>query len=211
MKIKAILFDMDGVLIEAKNWHFEAMNKSLSLFGMEISRYDHLVTYDGLPTQTKLEMLSAESGLPKKLHEFINDMKQIYTLEMVHALCKPRFHHEYALSKLRKDGYRITVCSNSVINTIEVMMEKASLMKYLEFFLSAQNVPLPKPAPDIYLEAMSRLGLKPDECMVIEDNEKGIRAAQESGAWVMQVDEVDEVNYQNIMMHIRKFEGGFND
>ena len=57
MEIKAIIFDMDGVLIEAKDWHYEALNRALSLFGMEISRYDHLVTYDGLPTTKKLEML----------------------------------------------------------------------------------------------------------------------------------------------------------
>lgn len=50
-KIKAILFDMDGVLVDAKDWHYEALNQALSLFGMEISRYDHLVTYDGLPTK----------------------------------------------------------------------------------------------------------------------------------------------------------------
>ena len=75
-KIKAVIFDMDGVLIEAKNWHYEALNKALGLFGMEISRYDHLVTYDGLPTKRKLEMLTAERGLPIGLHDFINEMKQ---------------------------------------------------------------------------------------------------------------------------------------
>lgn len=98
-KIKAIIFDMDGVLIEAKDWHYEALNGALELFGMSISRYDHLVTYDGLPTKKKLEMLSLERGLPKGLHKFINDMKQQYTMEIVHAKCKPVFHHQYALSK----------------------------------------------------------------------------------------------------------------
>ena len=61
-EIKAIVFDMDGVLIEAKDWHYEALNRALRLFGYEISRYDHLVTYDGLPTSKKLEMLSLEKG-----------------------------------------------------------------------------------------------------------------------------------------------------
>lgn len=210
-KIKAVLFDMDGVLIEAKDWHFEALNKALELFGMKISRYDHLVTYDGLPTQMKLKMLSVERGLPESLHQFINDMKQIYTLEMVHALCKPRFHHEYALSKLKEDGYHITVCSNSIVNTIKVMMEKSSLMKYLDFYISAQDVPAPKPEPYIYQAAMNKLGLKPEECMIVEDNENGIKAAKASGAWVMEVDEVDEVNYQNIKKHIAKFEGESHD
>ena len=211
VKIKAVLFDMDGVLIEAKDWHFEALNKALELFGMKISRYDHLVTYDGLPTQMKLEMLSVERGLPVSLHQFINDMKQIYTLEMVHALCKPRFHHEYALSKLKEDGYHISVCSNSIVNSIKVMMEKSSLMKYLDFYLSAQDVPAPKPEPFIYQAAMKKLGLKPEECMIVEDNENGIKAAKASGAWVMEVDEVDEVNYQNIKKHIAKFEGASHD
>jgi len=69
---------MDGVLIEAKDWHYEALNRALQLFGYEISRYDHLTTYDGLPTSKKLEILSLESGLPRKLHRFINEMKQDY-------------------------------------------------------------------------------------------------------------------------------------
>ena len=89
-KIKAILFDMDGVLIEAKDWHYEALNNALQLFGMEISRYDHLITYDGLPTKKKLEMLTMERGLPVGLHHFINDMKQQYTM----VIC-PRFHGQF--------------------------------------------------------------------------------------------------------------------
>lgn len=202
---------MDGVLIEAKDWHFEAMNKALELFGMKISRYDHLVTYDGLPTKKKLEMLSVERGLPATLHSFINDMKQIYTLEIIHMLCKPRFHHEYALSTLKAEGYHIAVCSNSVINTIAVMMEKSSLMDYLDFYLSAQHVKNPKPKPDIYLAAIKKLGLKPEECMIVEDNENGIKAAKASGAWVMEVDEVDDVTYQNIKDNIRKYEELKND
>ena len=75
-KIKAILFDMDGVLIDAKDWHYEALNKALGLFGMEISRYDHLHSFDGLPTKEKLRMLSEEFYLPESLHSFINQMKQ---------------------------------------------------------------------------------------------------------------------------------------
>jgi beta-phosphoglucomutase len=52
--IKAVVFDMDGVLIEAKDWHYEALNRALKLFGYEISRYEHLTTFDGLPTRRKL-------------------------------------------------------------------------------------------------------------------------------------------------------------
>ena len=207
LKIKAVIFDMDGVLIEAKDWHYEALNKALGLFGMEISRYDHLVTYDGLPTKKKLEMLSAERGLPVELHEFINEMKQQYTLEIVYAQCKPRFFHEYALSRLKQDGYKLAVASNSIRKTVQIMMEQSALVDYLEFYLSNQDVSVGKPDPEIYSKAIRQLGLSPQECLVIEDNEKGIQAARASGAWLMEVDEVEGVNYQNIMSHIARIEG----
>jgi HAD superfamily hydrolase (TIGR01509 family) len=199
---------MDGVLIEAKDWHYKALNNALSLFGMEISRHDHLVTYDGLPTKKKLEMLSTERGLPLELHEFINDMKQQYTLEIVYAQCKPRFYHEYALSRLKQEGYKLAVASNSIRKTVQIMMEQSALMDYLDFYLSNQDVKLGKPDPEIYTKAIQKMGLLPQECLVVEDNEKGIQAAKASGAWLMEVDEVEEVNYQNIMSHIMRIERG---
>jgi len=205
-KIKAILFDMDGVLIDAKDWHYEALNRALNLFGMEISRYDHLVTYDGLPTIRKLQMLSMERGLPTRLHKFINEIKQQYTMEIVNSKCKPVYRHEYALAKLQKDGYQLAVCSNSVTSTIETMMERANLNRYLKFYISAQDVPNGKPNPAIYLESMKRLGLTPKDCLILEDNENGIKAANASGAHLMKISSVDEVNYQLIKQKISAIE-----
>ncbi len=208
MKVKAIIFDMDGVLIEAKDWHYESLNRSLGLFGYTISRYDHLVTYDGLPTKRKLEMLSLERGLPRGLHDFINEMKQIFTMEMVYSRCKPVFYHEYALSHLKAQGYRLTVASNSIRQTVQMMMEKSNLAPYLEFMLSNQDVTRAKPDPEIYRTAIERLILTPEECLVIEDNLNGIKAAQASGAHVMVVKSVTDVNLSNITAKIRSIEEG---
>lgn len=205
-KIKAVIFDMDGVLIEAKDWHYEALNKALKIFGMEISRYEHLTTFDGLPTKDKLKMLTITKGLPQSLHSFLNELKQLYTMQLVHSLCKPTFCHEYALSKLKSEGYKMAVCSNSIKNTIEVMMNKAALDCYLDFYISNQDVKKGKPDPEMYNKAIARLGLKPKECMIIEDNENGIKAAKASGANVMMVKEVNEVNYENIKTHINFYE-----
>jgi beta-phosphoglucomutase-like phosphatase (HAD superfamily) len=207
MKIKAIIFDMDGVLIEAKDWHYESLNRALGLFGYSISRYDHLVTYDGLPTKRKLEMLSLERGLPRGLHDFINEMKQIFTMEMVYTRCKPVFYHEYALSHLRANGYRLAVASNSIRQTVQMMMEKSNLAQYLEFVLSNQDVTKAKPDPEIYETAIKKFGFHPEECLVIEDNLNGIRAAQASGAHVMVVKAVTDVNLSNITKHLNAIEG----
>ncbi len=200
--IKAVIFDMDGVLIEAKDWHYEALNRALRLFGLEISRYEHLTTFDGLPTKRKLQMLSAQGNLPSELHEFLNDMKQRYTMEIVNTQCKPRFNHEYALSKLKARGYRLAVCSNSVRDTIDTMMRKAALFGYLEFFVSNQDVSKPKPDPEMYNVAIARMGLRPDECLIVEDNENGIKAARASGAHVMEVTDVDDVTYAALSARI---------
>jgi HAD superfamily hydrolase (TIGR01509 family) len=205
--IKAVVFDMDGVLIEAKEWHYEALNRALKLFGFEISLHDHLTTYDGLPTMKKLEMLSIATGLPESLHDFINEMKQIFTMEIVHAQCKPTFVHERALSILRSKGYKLAVASNSIRNTVEVMMEKSHLDKYLHMQLSNQDVQKAKPHPDIYIKAIESFGILPCECLVVEDNPNGIAAAKGAGANLLVVDNVLDVNIDNILQRISEIEG----
>ncbi|MEI6756188.1 MAG: HAD family phosphatase [bacterium] len=205
-KIKAILFDMDGVLIDAKDWHYEALNQALSLFGMEISRYDHMVTYDGLPTKKKLEMLTLERGLPRALHHFINDMKQEFTFQLGYAKCKPTFNHQYALSHLKAQGFRMAACSNSIRKTMGVLFERAALNDYFDFYLSNEDVKEPKPHPEMYVTAIQRLNLEPNECLILEDNENGIKAAQASGAHVLIIHDVHEVNLENITKRILEIE-----
>lgn len=205
-KIKAVLFDMDGVLIDAKDWHYEALNKALGLFGMEISRYDHLTTFDGLPTKVKLQMLSKRFFLPESLHPFINEMKQSYTAELIHQRCHPLFHHEFALSKLHQQGYKIAVCSNSIRKTIELMMDKAELTPYLDLIVSNEDVTKAKPDPEMYQTAIRKFGLQPEECIVVEDNPNGIQAGKASGASVLEVATVYDVNYENIMRLVRECE-----
>lgn len=197
-KIKAVLFDMDGVLIDAKDWHYEALNRALELFGMKISRYDHLHTFDGLPTAVKLRMLSEQNFLPESLHPLINQLKQKYTMELINQKCHPMFHHEYALSKLRSEGYKIAVCSNSIRNTIELMMRKSMLEEYIDLIVSNEDVKKAKPDPEMYTAAITKFGLRPEECLVVEDNPNGIAAGRGSGAYVLPVVTVFDVNYENI-------------
>ncbi|PHM66419.1 HAD family phosphatase [Xenorhabdus sp. KJ12.1] len=213
-KIRAIIFDMDGVLIEAKDWHYEALNKSLGLFGLEITPHEHLTVYDGLPTKYKLMMFSREKGLSKLLHDFINEMKQQYTMDMVHKFCRPMFHHEYALSTLKQEGYKLAVASNSIKDSVEVMLDKAKLLCYLDFFISNQDVNEVKPDPEMYNLSIYKMGLIPEECLIVEDNENGVRAAKASGAHVLEVRTVYDVTYDNIKNKIYEIEnaqGGSHD
>ena len=210
MTIKAILFDMDGVLIDAREWHYEALNRALDLFGMPISRFDHLVTFDGLPTKKKLEMLSLDRDLPYELHEFINELKQAYTMELISTQCKPQFVHEYALSNLKQMGYKIAICSNSIRDTITEMITKSSLLGYVDIYYSNQDVKKGKPDPEIYIKAINHFNLNPSECLIVEDNENGIKAAEASGANLLVVASPADTNLTNILKSIEKYDSHSN-
>lgn len=197
-KIKAVIFDMDGVLIDAKEWHYEALNRALGLFEFHINRYEHLVTFDGLPTRDKLAMLTKDRGLPAGLHEVINNLKQKYTMEIVHRECKPMFQHEYALSRLKAQGYKLALASNSVRNSVEVMMRKSGLDRFLDAMVSNEDVKKGKPDPEIYQKALEMLGVEASESLVVEDNENGIKSARAAGCHVMIVRDVLDVTDENI-------------
>ena len=204
--IKAVIFDMDGVLIEAKEWHYDALNEALAFFGFTITREEHLTSYDGLPTKKKLSMLSSGKGFPVALHNFINQLKQKITMKIVHQNCTPNFAHEYALSRLQREGYKLAVASNSVKNSVSVMMELSNLSKYLEFQMSNEDVKNGKPDPEIYNKSILKLELSPKEVLIVEDNVNGIKAARASGAFVMEVNSIDDVNYDAIKSFISKLE-----
>jgi beta-phosphoglucomutase len=206
-KIKAILFDMDGVLVDATEWHYAALNRALGLFGFHISRYDHLSTYNGLPTRKKLEMLSIEKDLPAALHSLLNRLKQVYTREEILTRCSPTFEKEYMISRLRREGYRLAVCSNSIRETTEMMIRRTGLFEYFDFLLSNEDVKKAKPDPEIWLAAMQRLEVKPDETVIVEDSPHGIESARRCGAHVCEVSGFGEVNYWRIRGYVDALSG----
>jgi beta-phosphoglucomutase len=197
-RIRAVIFDMDGVLLEAKEWHYEALNRALAHYGHVITRQEHLTTYDGLSTRRKLEMLTREHDLPATFHDRINDLKQQYTLELIESLCEPLPIHEFALATLKSEGYVVGLASNSIRQTVDVAMERANLSQYFDFTLSNQDVSKPKPHPDIYLAAMDRAGALPSEVVVVEDNHHGVEAATRAGGHVCRVGSVYDVTYNRI-------------
>ena len=186
-RISAILFDLDGVLIDATEWHYEALNRGLRLFGFDITRYEHLADYNGLPTRKKLQMLTVEKGLPSSLHDIINNLKQVYTREEVLTKCRPVFEKEYMLSRLRQEGYRLAVCSNAVADSVDLMIRQAGLHEYFEFLISNEDVTRPKPDPEIYTRALARMGVLPADTVIVEDAPHGVEAARRSGAHVCRV------------------------
>ncbi len=203
--IKAILFDLDGVLVDAREWHYEALNRALEIFGFAISRKEHEAFYNGLPTYTKLEKLTQDKGFPQALHKLIYDLKQQNTRRALFVNTRPSFDKQLMLKCLKKAGIKLGVCSNSIRETVEVMLQNALLKDYFDLLLSNQDVKHNKPHPEIYLTAMKKLHVLPKETIIVEDAPHGVAAAKASGAKVIVVDNANDVNlyiFKNHLPHL---------
>ncbi len=194
MTIKAVIFDMDGVLIDARDWHFEALNEALGLFGFRIDEKLHASHFDGLPTRIKLDILSKDFGLPKSLHPIIHEVKQNRTLRIAAEKCFPSTQHLLLLGRLKHEGKKIGVATNSIRQTAEYMLEYAGVSRYLDCLVTNEDVSHPKPDPEIYEKTCSLLQVDPQETLVFEDNENGVRAATLAGCRVVEVSSPAEVD-----------------
>lgn len=191
--IDAVVFDMDGVLIDARDWHFRALNDALEIFDAAITYEDHLNRFDGLPTKVKLHILTEEGRLPKHMHGIVNTVKQERTLREAASLCFPRVEHLLLMSWLKERGLKVGVATNSIRHTSVTMLGFAGILDSLDVLVTNEDVPNAKPAPDIYMSAARSLEVPTNRVLVVEDHEVGVRAATDAGCYVVQVGGVEDV------------------
>ena len=204
--IKFIIFDLDGVLVDARELHYEALNRALFNIDKKyiINREEHLSTYDGLPTTRKLKKLTELKGLPEDTHDLIWKGKQEFTYKIINEEMTYDERLRGVLSKLKSEGYIISVASNSIRDSVKMMLLRKGLLEYIDFFYSNQDVKHPKPSSEIYLKCMIKAGANPDETVIVEDSHIGRKAAQSSGATLCAVKNVDDVTYEYIKETIEK-------
>ena len=200
---KLVIFDMDGVLVDIKDIHFHTLNDALeSIDKKYVISYDkHLSTFDGLKTIDKLNILTQSRGLPREYHTHIWTIKQQKTIEYIKKL-EPNPHILSVLKSLKDLGLTIAVASNSIRETIKHVLLSTRYMEYIDFFLSNEDVRYSKPSSEIYLQCMIKAGVSPKETIIFEDSPLGIKAAQNTGAMVMQVKNTNDIN-ESIIDHIQ--------
>ena len=203
-KIKLIIFDLDGVLVEANKIHYEALNEAL---GKEyvITWEEHLSTYNGLKTNQKLEMLTEQKGLPVEQYKKVWEEKQRLTLQKLKEL-KPNQTLQSVMDSLVEDGYKIAVCSNSIRKTCFTVLSKLGVMEFLDLVISNEDVKNSKPHPEMYWKAISIMSCLPDETLIVEDSPYGLLAASRSKAHVLRVDNPTEVTYTAILKKLIEIE-----
>ena len=193
---------MDGVLIDARDWHYDALNEALRLFGLEISREDHLSRFNGLSTKKKLNMLSEENLLPIDLHQILEAVKQDRTLRIAAQKCFPNVSHQVLITRAKALGIKVGLVTNSIRKSSEFMLEYAGLLRFMDVVITNEDVAEGKPSPEGYLKAMQILGVKPAETLVVEDGDYGIVAAEKSGARVIRVANPNDVNLELLMPYL---------
>jgi len=206
--IKLIISDLDGVLIRAKEIHYQTLNRAIASVDskFEITMDEHLSIFDGLPTKKKLVKLSELKGLPTNTHEYINSLKQKYTLEAFQTGINHDLRLQSVLKDLKSKNYTIYVASNSMRESIKIMLLRTGLLEYIDYYLSNEDVKQAKPHAEIYLKAMIHAGVEPSETLIIEDSPHGRLAAARSGAFVCGVDFPEDLTTQHVMNCIEKAE-----
>jgi HAD superfamily hydrolase (TIGR01509 family) len=203
--IKLIVFDLDGVLLESRDMHYEALNRSLEIIGIEymINREEHLSTYDGLSTSKKLELLTKNKGLPSDSHDYVWRLKQDFTLKIIDTEYTYDERIRQILRCLKNEGYTIYVASNCIYNSVKMILLRKGYIEYIDYFLSNEDVSACKPNPEIYFKAMTRAGVGVKETIIIEDSQIGRKAALDSGAYLFPVESPADVNLKNILDFIK--------
>jgi len=199
--IKLILFDLDGVLVEAKNIHYESFNRALGQYA--ITWEEHLSIYDGLKTNQKLDILHERKGLPKESFKRIWEDKQKYTLESLHKL-NPSTQLQVCMDSLISQGYKIGVCSNSIRKTVLTVLSKFNIIDKFDLILSNEDVKNSKPHPEIYWKAISEIGVLHEETLIVEDSPYGLLAASRSNSHILRVNTPKDVTFENINKKINE-------
>ena len=204
--IKLIIFDLDGVLVDARELHYEALNRAVRSLEEKyvITREEHLSTYDGLPTTKKLSALTQNKGLPESAHDEVWKKKQEFTDKNIDEEMTYDERLRSILRKLRSEGYRISVASNSIRDSVKMLLLRKGLLEFIDFFYSNQDVKNPKPNTEMYLKCMIKAGVDPKDCVIVEDSHIGRKAAIKSGAHLCAVRNVEDVTYEAIKKVIDK-------
>ena len=201
--IKLIIFDLDGVLVDARELHYNALNKALESIDKKfiIPREEHLSTYDGLSTTKKLNLLSENKKLPKELHDSVWRVKQEKTRQIIDGFSIDS-RIQGILRSLKTEGYMIACATNSIRETAKLQLIRKGFFEYIDFMYSNQDVKNPKPNSEIYMRCMIQAGVNPNETLIVEDSHIGRKGAIASGGILCGVKNTTEVTYDKIKKYI---------
>lgn len=204
---KAIVFDLDGVLIDSKEVHFESLNKALADINSKfvITRQEQNSIFEGLTTRSKLDILTMTKGLPKTFHDLVWKTKQEYSSSIFAKMDIDKELVEI-FSFISDNNIKIGVASNAIRSTLDACLSAIGVASFVDFSLSNEDVTNPKPNPEIYLSMMTALGSDQKTTVIFEDSTVGRQAAIGSGAKLFPVNSRSDISIDLIREAIKYLE-----
>lgn len=194
--IKLIIFDLDGVLVDSAKMHRSTLNKAL---GEIDTKYIIFKKQGGLSMLQKLKILTKEKGFPVEKYDQILKRKQELMIRDIKNNIFPSIRLIQLFDYLKKCNFIIYIASNSRRRTVEEFLIRLKLIKYINGFISSDDVKNPKPDPEIYLKIMELTNIKPMETLIIEDSPIGIKAAINSGGHICKVKSFQPITQNTII------------
>jgi HAD superfamily hydrolase (TIGR01509 family) len=195
MDTKLIIFDMDGVLVDACEWHRIALNEALQeVCNYQISLEDHYKIFNGIPTKVKLKKLKELGIVKEEYFEKIENLKQKKTIDIINKMANERQEKIELLKYIKSKNLKTACYTNSIRMTAELMLKKTGVLSFLDLLITNQDVNKPKPHPEGYLLILKSLNISKNNTIIIEDSPNGLQAATLSGCRVLKVEGPEDVN-----------------
>lgn len=178
--MKAVIFDMDGVIIDSEPIHFEVDMQTMRDLGFDISS-EELEKYVGTTNEYMFTDLKNKYNINQSIEEIINYKVELTKKKIIQSDLDPIEGIKELLVALKNKNIPTAIASSSPRSFIDVVVSKFNLQDYFKYIVSGEEVVHGKPAPDVYIETAKKLGLLTEECTVIEDSRNGVLAAKAAG------------------------------
>ena len=183
--LKAVIFDMDGVLVDSEPLHYEINKLTAERHCGIILDYEYYKQYIGSTVFFMWDKIKKDFNYDKYTTQELFDLSEVIKEELVSTKGYPEVKGAVNFVKSLSGKFKLAVASSSCIANIENNMKKLGLktdsINAFDKLVSGTTVKNPKPAPDVFLKAAEELGVKPSECIVIEDSSNGAKAAKAAG------------------------------
>ena len=199
MTNKLVIFDLDGVLIDSRNLHYNTLNNALAKVDPNyvINIEEHLSLYDGLPTSKKLSLLTEKKGLPVQDHQQVWEDKQRAAISVLSNLQPDQKLISY-FKQLKDLNYQVAVASNSIRNTVKTTLLKLGILEYTDYFVSNEDVARNKPFPEMYWKCMVACNALPKDTVIFEDSHIGRQGAVDSSAHLIAIEDRHDMSQYKI-------------
>ena len=177
--IRAVIFDMDGVIVESEHIHIEAEQQTMLKHGVRISA-EELHAYTGTTAEFMFTELIRKYKLNTTFERIFSEKEDIL-FRLLEKETRPTKGVIKLLKKLKQKGIRLAIASSSDRKLIEYILRRLDISRLFDFVVGAEDIAHSKPNPEIFLKSARGLKVKPVECLVVEDAKLGIDAAKSAG------------------------------